>query len=96
MTYVLLFALNQVGIWEERKVFGSRSQNLKNDIVGKNPSPGKNHSPVENLTPPVNNGKKPNPIKVVKKDAIALRIVSTMLCCVGKNFILRFCFTFFC
>ncbi|KAI3446595.1 hypothetical protein Pfo_029533 [Paulownia fortunei] len=50
-----------VDIWEDRKVFGSRGQNLKNEMLGKNPSP-------------VNNGKNSNPIKVVKRDATSLRI----------------------
>ncbi|KAL8460127.1 hypothetical protein ACS0TY_031875 [Phlomoides rotata] len=50
-----------VEIWEERKVFGSRGQNLKNEMVGKNPSPA-------------NNVKVSNPIKVVKRDATSLRI----------------------
>ncbi|KAG6424298.1 hypothetical protein SASPL_114713 [Salvia splendens] len=56
-------AFRLVDIWEERKVFGSRGQNLKNELLGKNPSP-------------VSNGKivVPNPIKVVKRDATSLRI----------------------
>ena len=62
-------SLYQVDIWEERKVFGSRGQNLKNELLGKNPSP-------------VSNGKivVPNPIKVVKRDATSLRIVSANPC----------------
>ncbi|GKV07650.1 hypothetical protein SLEP1_g19397 [Rubroshorea leprosula] len=52
-----------VDIWEERKVFGSRGQNLKDEMLGKNPSP-----------PAVNNGKTSNPIKIVKRDAQAVRI----------------------
>ncbi|KAK6151400.1 hypothetical protein DH2020_014035 [Rehmannia glutinosa] len=50
-----------VDIWEERKVFGSRGQNLKNEMMGKDPSP-------------VNVVKNSNPIKVVKRDATSLRI----------------------
>ncbi|XP_022853877.1 regulation of nuclear pre-mRNA domain-containing protein 1A-like, partial [Olea europaea var. sylvestris] len=51
-----------VNIWEERKVFGSRGQNLKNEILGK-------------MTPvTVSNGKNSNPIKVVKRDGKSLRI----------------------
>ncbi|KAK6127122.1 hypothetical protein DH2020_039133 [Rehmannia glutinosa] len=50
-----------VDIWEERKVFGSRGQNLKNEMMGKDPSP-------------VNVVKYSNPIKVVKRDATSLRI----------------------
>ncbi|KAL9254670.1 Regulation of nuclear pre-mRNA domain-containing protein, partial [Drosera capensis] len=56
-----------VGIWEERKVFGSRAQNLKSEILGGDPSAqvvsnGKISNPI------------PNPIKIVKKDAQSLRI----------------------
>ncbi|CAA2975090.1 Hypothetical predicted protein [Olea europaea subsp. europaea] len=51
-----------VNIWEERKVFGSRGQNLKNAILGKTP-------PVT-----VSNVKNSNPIKVVKRDSNSLRI----------------------
>ncbi|KAL4351492.1 hypothetical protein GQ457_06G016290 [Hibiscus cannabinus] len=56
-----------VDIWEERKVFGSRGQNLKDEMLVKNPAP----------SPPaaaVNNGKSSNPIKIVKRDALAVRI----------------------
>ncbi|KAH6828639.1 hypothetical protein C2S53_006637 [Perilla frutescens var. hirtella] len=52
-----------VDIWEDRKVFGSRGQNLKNEMVGKNKNPS-----------PANNGKTSNPIKVVKRDAASVRI----------------------
>uniref|UniRef100_A0A5B6Z5R5 Putative regulation of nuclear pre-mRNA domain-containing protein 1B-like n=1 Tax=Davidia involucrata TaxID=16924 RepID=A0A5B6Z5R5_DAVIN len=51
-----------VDIWEERKVFGSRGQNLKDEMLGKVP-------PLS-----VNNGKSSNPIKIVKRDAHSLRI----------------------
>ncbi|CAI9787478.1 unnamed protein product [Fraxinus pennsylvanica] len=51
-----------VNIWEERKVFGSRGQNLKNAILGKT-------TPVT-----VSNVKNSNPIKVVKRDSNSLRI----------------------
>lgn len=54
-----------VNIWEERKVFGSRGQNLKDEMLGKNPPPG----------PPLpGNGKSSNPIKIVKRDVHSLRI----------------------
>ncbi|KAL3623705.1 hypothetical protein CASFOL_032521 [Castilleja foliolosa] len=53
-----------VGIWEERKVFGSRGQILKNELLGKNPSPANN---VKSLNTVI-------PIKVVKRDANSLRI----------------------
>ncbi|KAA8519020.1 hypothetical protein F0562_016206 [Nyssa sinensis] len=52
-----------VDIWEERKVFGSRGQNLKDEMLGKDPPPMS-----------VSNGKSLNPIKIVKKDAQSLRI----------------------
>ncbi|KAE8673779.1 ELMO/CED-12 family protein isoform 1 [Hibiscus syriacus] len=52
-----------VDIWEERKVFGSRGQNLKDEMFGKNPPAAA-----------VNNGKGSNPIKIVKRDAHAVRI----------------------
>ncbi|GLT87542.1 hypothetical protein SLE2022_056210 [Rubroshorea leprosula] len=51
-----------VDIWEERKVFGSRGQNLKDEMLSKNPSP-----------PAVNNGRSSNPIKILKRDALAVR-----------------------
>ncbi|XWS64945.1 hypothetical protein CRYUN_Cryun05aG0047900 [Craigia yunnanensis] len=54
-----------VDIWEERKVFGSRGQNLKDEMLSKNPPPP---------PPSVNNGKRSNPIKIVKRDAHAVRI----------------------
>ncbi|OVA03870.1 CID domain [Macleaya cordata] len=52
-----------VDIWEERKVFGSRGQSLKDEMLGKDP-------------PPVleNNGRSLNSIKIVKKDAHSIRI----------------------
>ncbi|CAN0830042.1 Regulation of nuclear pre-mRNA domain-containing protein 1B [Linum grandiflorum] len=56
-----------VDIWEERKVFGSRAQSLKDEMLGKIPLP-----------PVASNGKSPNPslnpIKIVKRDANSLRI----------------------
>ncbi|GFZ09371.1 ENTH/VHS family protein [Actinidia rufa] len=51
-----------VDIWEERKVFGSRGQNLKDEMLGKVPPPS------------VSNGKSSNSIKIVKRDAHSLRI----------------------
>ncbi|KAM0953927.1 putative CID domain-containing protein [Dioscorea sansibarensis] len=52
-----------VVIWDERKVFGSRGQGLKDDILGKEP-------------PPLleNNGKSSHSVKVVKKDSHSIRI----------------------
>lgn len=54
-----------VGIWDERRVFGSRVQNLKDEMLGK--------SPVPQLA---SNGKisNSNPIKIVKRDANSLRL----------------------
>ncbi|XP_006352321.1 regulation of nuclear pre-mRNA domain-containing protein 1B-like [Solanum tuberosum] len=57
-----------VDIWEERKVFGSRGQNLKDEVLGKSPAPS------------VSNGKSSNPIKVVKKDAHSVRIKLAVGC----------------
>ncbi|XP_055827494.1 uncharacterized protein LOC129895754 [Solanum dulcamara] len=57
-----------VDIWEERKVFGSRGQNLKDEVLGKSPAPS------------VSNGKSANPIKVVKKDAHSVRIKLSVGC----------------
>ncbi|WMV52983.1 hypothetical protein MTR67_046368, partial [Solanum verrucosum] len=57
-----------VDIWEERKVFGSRGQNLKDEVLGKSPAPS------------VSNGKSSNPIKVVKKDAHSVRIKMAVGC----------------
>ncbi|KDP39619.1 hypothetical protein JCGZ_02639 [Jatropha curcas] len=52
-----------VDIWEERKVFGSRGQGLKDEMLGKNP-------------PPLlaSNGKSSNSIKIMKRDAHTVRI----------------------
>ncbi|KAI4348525.1 hypothetical protein L6164_009238 [Bauhinia variegata] len=52
-----------VDIWEERKVFGSRGQGLKDELTGKNPVPSS-----------ASNGKSSNPIKIVKRDAQSVRI----------------------
>ncbi|XP_020676985.1 regulation of nuclear pre-mRNA domain-containing protein 1B isoform X1 [Dendrobium catenatum] len=55
-----------VDIWDERKVFGSRARGLKDDILGNKPP-----------APPLlseSNGKNPNPIKLVRKDAHSVRI----------------------
>ncbi|CAN4114619.1 unnamed protein product [Withania somnifera] len=57
-----------VDIWEERKVFGSRGQNLIHEVLGKCPAPS------------ASNGKSSNPIKVVKKDAHSVRIKLAVGC----------------
>ncbi|KAL3637048.1 hypothetical protein CASFOL_019347 [Castilleja foliolosa] len=54
-------AFRLVKIWAERKVFGSKGQNLLDELPGKKPSPVN----VENNS---------NPIKVLKRDANSLRI----------------------
>ena len=33
--WVVIFPLMQIGIWEERKVFGSRGQILEEEFVGR-------------------------------------------------------------
>ncbi|KAJ4980058.1 hypothetical protein NE237_010838 [Protea cynaroides] len=61
-----------VDIWEERKVFGSRGRNLKDEIIGRNLKDeiiGKDPPPL-----PKNNGKGSNSIKIVKKDAHSIRL----------------------
>ncbi|KAI3677978.1 hypothetical protein L6452_37254 [Arctium lappa] len=52
-----------VGIWDERRVFGSRGQNLKDEMLGKS-----------SLSQLASNGKSSNPIKIVKRDANSLRL----------------------
>ncbi|GAB2282069.1 DNA/RNA-binding protein kin17 [Dionaea muscipula] len=51
-----------VRVWEEKKVFGSREQNPKDEILGADPPPKF-----------VSNGNSSNTIKMVKKDAQSLR-----------------------
>ncbi|KAG6580850.1 Regulation of nuclear pre-mRNA domain-containing protein 1B, partial [Cucurbita argyrosperma subsp. sororia] len=58
-------AARLVNIWEERKVFGSRGQNLKDEMLGKYPPP----TPL-----PSSNGKSSNPKKIMKRDAHSVRI----------------------
>jgi len=65
---LVMFCVFQVDIWEERKVFGSRVQSLKDEIMaiqGKDP-----------VCQVASNGKSANPIKIAKKDAHSLRVVS--------------------
>nr|KYP64014.1 Regulation of nuclear pre-mRNA domain-containing protein 1B [Cajanus cajan] len=57
-----------VEIWEDRKVFGSRGQGLKDEIMGKNPLPS------------ASNGKSLNSIKIVKRDAHSVRIKLAVGC----------------
>ncbi|XP_073062262.1 uncharacterized protein [Primulina eburnea] len=57
-----------VDIWEERKVFGSRVQNLKNEMLGENPSVIHSGSP----SPDITTRKNSDPIKVLKRDKSAV------------------------
>ncbi|KAL2320548.1 hypothetical protein Fmac_029517 [Flemingia macrophylla] len=57
-----------VEIWEDRKVFGSRGQGLKDEIMGKNPLPS------------ASNGKSSNLIKILKRDAHSVRIKLAVGC----------------
>lgn len=59
------FECGKVDIWDERKVFGSRGHGLKDEMLGKDPPPVS-----------VSNGKSSNPIKIVKRDASSVRVVS--------------------
>lgn len=65
---LITFCASQVDIWEERKVFGSRVQSLKDEIMA---IQGK-----DLVFQVVSNGKSANPIKIAKKDAQSLRVVS--------------------
>ncbi|XP_027358485.1 regulation of nuclear pre-mRNA domain-containing protein 1B-like [Abrus precatorius] len=56
-------------VWEERKVFGSRGQVLKDEIMGKNTLPSS-----------TSNGKSSNPIKIVKRDAHSVRLKLAVGC----------------
>lgn len=61
-------ALRLVTIWDERRVFGSRGQNLKDEMLGKSPLPQL----------PSNGKTTSNPIKIVKRDANSLRLKLTV------------------
>ncbi|OIW06460.1 hypothetical protein TanjilG_05231 [Lupinus angustifolius] len=60
-----------VDIWDERKVFGSRGQGLKDEMMGKSPLP------VASLS---SNVKSSNSIKIVKRDAHSVRIKLAVGC----------------
>ncbi|CAL0321626.1 unnamed protein product [Lupinus luteus] len=60
-----------VDIWDERKVFGSRGQGLKDEMMGKSPLP------VASLT---SKAKSSNSIKIVKRDAHSVRIKLAVGC----------------
>ncbi|KAJ3684339.1 hypothetical protein LUZ61_013503 [Rhynchospora tenuis] len=73
-----------VDIWDERKVFGSRSRALKDDIFGDGaPAPAPAPAPPPASTPALNISVKSsnsnlssqsNPIKIARKDATTLRV----------------------
>ncbi|CAH9068933.1 unnamed protein product [Cuscuta epithymum] len=64
-----------VDIWEERKVFGSRGQILKDELLVKGPPLlGGNVKSVGKSPLSVSNAINPNPIKVIKRDTQSLRI----------------------
>ncbi|ONK61674.1 uncharacterized protein A4U43_C08F32400 [Asparagus officinalis] len=56
-----------VGIWEERKVFGSRGQGLKSDILGK-------ETGLTTLLDSNGKSSKSNAIKLVKRDTQTIRL----------------------
>ncbi|WJX29689.1 hypothetical protein P8452_18302 [Trifolium repens] len=58
-----------IDIWETRKVFGSRAQGLKDEIMGKSSLPSS-----------ASNGKNSNPIKIAKRDAHSLRLKLAIGC----------------
>ncbi|KAF1879579.1 hypothetical protein Lal_00033236 [Lupinus albus] len=64
-------AIRLVDIWEERKVFGSRGQGLKDEIMGKNPLPVPSSTSI---------GKSSNSIKIVKRDAHSVRLKLAVGC----------------
>lgn len=56
---------SQVKIWEERRVFGSKAQNLKDIMLG------------DGAPPPLEfNKKRPRTVKIVRRDARSIRTVS--------------------
>ena len=57
-----------INVWEERKVFGSRSQGLKDELMNKNPLPGS----ATNV--------KADSIKIVRRDARSVRIKLAVGC----------------
>ncbi|KAH9605694.1 hypothetical protein KSS87_015531, partial [Heliosperma pusillum] len=59
-------ATRLVNIWEERKIFGSRIQNLKDAIA--------TNEVKEPASQVASNGKSANPIRIAKKDSQSLRI----------------------
>jgi hypothetical protein len=79
---ILLFFLElQIGIWDERKVFGTRIESLKDDILGDNPpildNNGNSSNPSSN--PPSNS-------KVSRKDSGTIVKVSCLFSCVNLTY----------
>jgi hypothetical protein len=69
LTY--LFEL-QIGIWDERKVFGTRIESLKDSIFGDNPPIFDNNGNKNNSNP----SSKPLNSKVARKDSSTVLKVS--------------------
>lgn len=84
-----------IDIWEERKVFGSRAQGLKDKITGKSPAQGLKDETVGKslaqgvkvekmgkspLPSSASNGTNSNPIKIAKRDAQSLRLKVAVGC----------------
>lgn len=75
MFYLVAFFLGlQIVIWDERKVFGTRIESMKNDILGDNPSildnNGNSSNPSSN---PISNS------KAARKDSGTIVKVSSLL-----------------
>jgi len=75
------FSELQIGIWDERKVFGTRIESLKDGIFGDNPhildNNGNSSNPSSN--PPSNS-------KVSRKDSGTTVKVSCLLSCVNLTY----------
>nr|KYP56835.1 Regulation of nuclear pre-mRNA domain-containing protein 1B [Cajanus cajan] len=76
-----------IDIWEDRKVFGSRGQGLKDEILGKNLLPSSTTQGLKDeimgknpLPSSTSNGKSSNPIKIVKRDAHSVRLKLAVGC----------------
>jgi hypothetical protein len=65
----------QIGIWDERKVFGTRIESLKYSIFGDNPPIFDNNGNKNNSNP----GSNPLNSKVARKDSSTVLKVSSLL-----------------
>jgi len=78
----LFFSELQIGIWDERKVFGTRIESLKDGILGDNPhildNNGNSSNPSSN--PPSNS-------KVSRKDSGTTVKVSCLFSCVYLTYL---------